>query len=170
MKYFDVVNVNDEIIGSATAAECHSDPRLIHRVVHFTIVDSVRNKILISQRSPNVKYDSGMWCFMGEHLLQGDDYPTAVYRGLKDELGFDGSGGIREKCHTIFYQENQTEFARFFVARYRNEKITPNQAEISQMKRINLNELRENKHQYSAMTQYWIDHADWDEIMRFTSE
>lgn len=168
MKYFDVVNEVDEIIGSATSVECHSNPKLIHRVAHFTLVDGITEKILISQRSSNVKFDNGMWCFMGEHLLQGDDYPVAVFRGLKDELEFDGGEGVGEKCHTLFRQPNQTEFARFFIAYYKDGEIKPNPAEISQIKWISLEELKRNNDDYSEMTQYWIDHADWDEIMRFT--
>jgi isopentenyldiphosphate isomerase len=80
MKIFDVVNEQDQVTGSATAQECHSNPKLIHRVVHFTLVDGIKEKILISQRALDVKFDSGKWCFMGEHLLRGDDYPTAVFR------------------------------------------------------------------------------------------
>lgn len=72
MKYFDIVNEQDEVIGERTAVECHADPKLIHRVVHFTLVDKENKKILISQRSFEVKFDSGKWCFMGEHVLSGE--------------------------------------------------------------------------------------------------
>lgn len=168
MKYFDVVNEEDQIIGSASSVECHSNPKIIHRVAHFTVVDGLQQKILISQRSPNVKFDSGLWCFMGEHLLRGDDYPTAAYRGIKDELNLNQDEGIGEWCHTIFHQEKQTEFARFFVVYYKEGKINPNPSEISQMKWITIEELKGNKEQYSKMTKYWIEHANWNKIMRFT--
>lgn len=168
MKYFDIVNEDDIVIGSATSVECHSNPKLIHRVAHFTVVDGLQQKILISQRSPNVKFDSGLWCFMGEHLLKGDDYPTAVFRAIEDELNLKENEGTGEKCHTIFRQDNQTEFARFFIVYYQQGEIEPNPAEIAKLKWITLEELRANKDQYSEMTQYWIEHANWDEIMRFT--
>lgn len=168
MKYFDVVDEEDFVVGVATDVECHSNPQLIHRVVHFTVIDGLQQKILISQRSPNVKFDSGIWCFMGEHVLQGDDYPTALYRGIEDELGLTENEGAGEWCHTLFRQEKQTEFARFFVVYYQRGDIQPNPAEISQLKWVTLEELRANKEQYSKMTQYWIEHADWNEIMRFT--
>lgn len=167
MKYFDIVNEKDQVIGSATSVECHSDPKLIHRVAHFTVVDGLQQKILISQRSQNVKFDSGLWCFMGEHLLKGDDYPTAVFRAMKDELKSSQNEGASEWCHTIFHQEKQTEFARFFVVYYQQGKIDPNPVEIAQLKWITLEELRASKEQYSSMTQYWIEYANWDEIMRF---
>ncbi|MFZ1721077.1 MAG: NUDIX domain-containing protein [Microgenomates group bacterium] len=169
MKYFDIVNAADEVIGSASSVECHSNPNLIHRVVHFTVVDGVQRKILVSQRSPDVKFDSGLWCFMGEHLLKGDRYPTAVYRGLKNELSLIENEGIGEWCNTIFRQEKQTEFARFYVVYYEKGEIVPNPAEISQLKWITLEELRAKKQSYSKMTQYWIEHADWDDIMRFVT-
>lgn len=169
MKYLDIVNNDDEVIGSATAAECHSNPKLIHRVAHFTVVDGMAQKILISQRSPTVKFDSGMWCFMGEHLLQGDEYPAAVYRGINDELHLHQNEEIGEWCHTIFHQEQQTEFARFFVVYYKEGTIEPNPAEIAQVKWVTLEELSANKAQYSKMTNYWIEHANWDKIMKFAT-
>jgi isopentenyldiphosphate isomerase len=168
MKYFDVINEDDQVIGSATSVECHSNPKLIHRVAHFTLIDGVRQKILISLRSPDVKFDGGQWCFMGEHLLQGDDYPTAVFRGVKDELSLHHNEGAGEWCHTIFYQEKQTEFARFFAVYYTEGKIEPNPAEIAQFKWITIEELKANKEQFSKMTKYWIEHVNWDEITRFS--
>ena len=165
MKYFELVNEHDEVIGSATSVECHSNPKLIHRVVHFTLADLSKNKILISQRSPNVKFDSGMWCFMGEHLLKGDEYRDAVRRGLKDELGFNGKIDIRECGHTIFYQEKQTEMARFFVAFYKQGDIKPSHAEISRIKWVDLEYLRHHKKEYSTMTQHWIESVDWDKLL-----
>lgn len=168
MKYFDVVDEKDEVIGSATAQECHRDPRLMHRVVHFTLVDGTNQKILITKRSPNVKFDSGMWCFPGEHVLKGEDFPAAVFTGLQDELGMKVGIAIGEYCHTIFHSDTQTELARFFVGYYTDEKIEPDPAEISEVKWVSLRELRSNKDAYSKMTQYWIEKADWDEILRFT--
>ena len=35
----DIVNEDDEVLGQATKAECHKDPKLMHRTVHFTLID-----------------------------------------------------------------------------------------------------------------------------------
>lgn len=165
MKYFDIVNEQDEVIGSATAAECHQDPTLIHRVVHFTLVDGRNKKILITKRSPHVKFDSGLWCFPGEHVLQGEDAPGAVFKGLQNELGVSLSMGIGEYCHTIFHSDTQTEFARFFVGYYVDEVLIPNSEEISEVKWVTLDELRRDRDTFSKMTQHWVDHANWDKIL-----
>ena len=173
MKYFDIVNEQDEVIGSAPAQECHSNPKFIHRVVHFTLVNELNGQILITQRPPDVKFDGGKWCFMGEHLLQGDDYPTAVFRGACDELGLcvnnDISLAAGEWCNTIFRSEKQTEFARFFFIYYESGKIIANPIEIVQTKWISRDELFENKQEYSHMTQYWIGHIDWERFARMYS-
>lgn len=169
MKIFDIVNEQDQLVGSASALECHSNPNLIHRVVHFTLVD-VQGKILLSKRSSQVKFDSGLWCFMGEHLISGDDYPTAVYRGIEDELGFHPDEGIGEKCKTIFHSKSQTEFARFFVGYYQSGKLKPNPAEIEALKWVTLEELVDNKDNYSLMTQYWVDNCNWKRIIEFTKD
>jgi len=89
MKYFDIVSKKDEVVGKMTAKLCHADPSLIHRVVHFTLVDPKTKNVLITQRSFDVKFDSGKWCFMGEHVLSGDSYENALKRGVKDELGLE---------------------------------------------------------------------------------
>lgn len=165
MKMFDIVNESDQVIGTSPASQCHSNPALIHRVVHFTLVDTEAQKILISQRSPNVQFDSGMWCFMGEHLLQGDEYQAAVLRGAKDELGLSNIAGIKEYGHTIFYQERQTEFARFFVIFYQGGKIDPDPAEIAQVRWLTLAELKGHVVEYSNMTEHWIQQIDWEDTL-----
>lgn len=164
MKYFDIVNENDEVIGKRTAKECHFDPNLIHRVVHFTLIDTKNRKVLITQRSPEVKFDSGMLCFMGEHVLSDEDYFYTLGKGLKDELGIQ-EHQAGEHAHHIFTYDQQTEFVRFFLVYWENQEIKINQSEIVDYKWLSLNELRTNKANYSKMTQHWIEAVDWEKVM-----
>ncbi len=167
MKYFDIVNEEDLVIGFASSSEFQFNPNLTHRVAHFAVVDGIQQKILIGQRSPSADFDSGLWCFMAEPLLKGERFPTAVYRGMKDKINLESNEGIGEWCRTIFHQDQQTEFARFFVVYYQEGQVVPNPAEISQLKWVTADELRSQRLPYSKMTQYWIEHANWDEIMRY---
>lgn len=160
MKFFDIVDKNDNVIGKRTVVECHSDPSLIHRVVHFTLVNRKEKKILISQRSFEVKFDSGMWCFMGEHVLSGETYESAVIKGVRDELGIN-SHDFAEVSHNIFSYDKQTEFVRFFLVDFNGEKIKPNHSEIIGFEWVSLEDLMENMNKYSTMTKYWVENVDW---------
>ena len=161
MKYFDIVDKSDEVIGKKTAQECHADPNLIHRVVHFTLVDVKNKKVLITQRSFDVKFDSGKWCFMGEHVLSGKEHSETVARGVLDELGVK-VGAFQEAAHNIFSYDTQTEFVRFYLVDWNGDELHPDKSEIINTNWITIDELKDNKSIYSKMTEYWIDVVDWD--------
>lgn len=163
-KLFDVVNKQDEIIGAATAQECHSNPKLIHRTVHFTLFDPKTNKILITQRSFDVTFDSGKWCFMGEHVLSGESYLDALIKGVGDELDIPSPIISIELAHTVFSYANQTEFIRFFIISWNGSTIHINQNEIIDYKWVTLLELQKNKNSYSKMTKHWIESVDWESL------
>lgn len=163
MKYFDIVTEQDEVIGRKTAQECHADPSLIHRVVHFTLINPKAKKVLISQRSFDVAFDSGLWCFMGEHVLTGSTYAETVQKGVKNELGFSPQIIIEVGAY-IFSYATQTELVRFFVVSWNGEELKPDSSEIIATQWVTLAELRKTKKKYSTMTQHWIDAVEWDEL------
>ena len=157
---FDVVNENDEVIGKATRSECHSNPNLIHRTVHFTLIDRKRQKIYLTQRSFKKDHDAGKYCFLGEHMLAGKSYNEAVKRGVNEELGFIPKS-FMEVAHNIFSYRNQTEFVRFFLVNWSGEEIEWDKREIEKVISIDIHELTKEKFNTSQMTRYWIDHINW---------
>jgi isopentenyldiphosphate isomerase len=52
----DVIDENDNVIGTATREQCHTDPKLLHHTVHFTFIDRKNSKILLTQRSFKKKH------------------------------------------------------------------------------------------------------------------
>lgn len=162
VKLFDIVNKHDQVIGVETAQKCHADPTLIHRVVHFTLFDPQTRNILITQRSFKIKFDSGKWCFMGEHVLSGETYQDALKKGIADELGIKSDIQFIECSHNIFSYATQTEFVRFFLVYWNHEKIATNTDEIINYKWVSQIELEKEKNSYSEMTQYWIEHVAWE--------
>lgn len=163
MKYFDIVTQTDQVFGKKTAAECHANPEYLHRVIHFTLQDPHTKKILIAQRSFSVAFDTGLWCFMGEHVLSGEFYDQAVVRSVRDELGISISKWV-EHADTIFSYATQRELTRFFIVEWNGEKIQPNYREIEAVKWISVDELKQSRNTYSSMTQYWIDHVQWEQV------
>jgi isopentenyldiphosphate isomerase len=60
---FDIVNENDEVIGTATREECHNNPNMIHRCVHFTLYNENTKKIFFSKQPIRKRKDQGMNVF-----------------------------------------------------------------------------------------------------------
>ncbi len=84
---FCVVDEDDKVIGTASRQECHGNPLLIHRVAHV-LVFTPTGELLLQQRSPNKDIQPGKWdTSVGGHLMPGEDYRTAAYRELEEELG-----------------------------------------------------------------------------------
>lgn len=165
MEIFDVVNKKDKVIGQATREECHSNPKLIHRTVHFTLIDVKKKKILITQRAFGLKTDPGKWCFLGEHMLAGENFRQGLTRGLAEELGLKLSH-CKEVGHRIVYSPNQTEFIRFFVVKWDGNKISPDSEEIIELKWPCPEDLLKENRDYSDITRRWIESTDWHEMLQ----
>lgn len=163
MEIFDVVNKNDQVIGRASMEECHSDSSLIHRTVHYTLVDGKQKKVLLSLRSYKVKHDGGMDCFFGEHMVAGESYEEGLKRGVEEELGFVPKK-FKEAAHNIFTYDKQREVVRFFIVFWQGEKFKLEKAEIESVKWLSLEEIREGDFNLSDMTRYWIENVDWKSI------
>jgi len=164
MEVFDVVNEKDEVIGQATREECHSNPDLIHRTVHFTLVDKQSRSVLITQRSYSKKKDGGLWCFAGEHILVGETYEQAVRRGLKEEFGTT-AGEIQEGAHRIFSYDTQREFVRFFLCFWEGAPIVVDRREIIDQRWLSCEDLYKDFDSYSQMTQYWLKNVDFKSLL-----
>lgn len=164
MECFDIVNENDVVIGQASQQKCCSNSQLIHRAIHFTLIDPAKKKIFIVQRTFDEKLDFGKWGFISKHLLAGEDYPTGVFRAVEQELGFFSKGGCGEYAHHIFSHECRREFARFFVVYWQGEVIKPNRKKIIAYRWLTLDELKTEKADFSTMTKYWIEKVNWNSL------
>lgn len=90
MELFEIVDDNDKVIGTATRAECHGNPALIHRVVHVLVVND-RDDLLLQKRSPRKDIQPGKWdTSVGGHLDPGESYHDAALREMREELGLTG--------------------------------------------------------------------------------
>lgn len=110
----DIVNENDEVIGSAPRAECHSNPNLIHRVVHCWLINA-DGQFLWQQRSKLKKQSPGKWDMScGGHILSGAQPYEELVRELEEELGVkDIELTFIERY--IIGNESQTEMVHLFL-------------------------------------------------------
>ncbi|MEA3357130.1 MAG: NUDIX hydrolase [Patescibacteria group bacterium] len=157
---FDVVNEKDEVIGTATREECHSNPDLMHHLIHFTLVDRKKQRVFLTERSFKKDHDAGKFCFLGEHMLSGESYEDALKRGVKEELGF-ATKLFKEVAHKRFSYQSQTEFVKFFVVYWEGQKIDWDSEEMEKVLWVDIDDLANADYDYSEMTKGWIDMVDW---------
>jgi len=164
VEYFDVVDEAENITGKASRAECHQNPKLIHRTCNFTLLDKKSRKILLTQRSGNKTYDPGKLCFMGEHMLSGETWTDVLKRGVKEELGLEAEN-YTEAAKNIFRYDKQTEIIRLFLVDKPGGEIIFDKNEITALYWVNTDELIRNKSNYSEMTRYWVENVEWKKYL-----
>ena len=85
----DLVNKEDEVIGTVLKSAAHKNPALLHRESFIVLITKDR-KVLLQQRSMSKKNSPGEWKITaGGHVLAGEDPADAVIRETKEELGID---------------------------------------------------------------------------------
>ena len=163
MEIIDIVDINDNVIRQATRKEAHSNPSLMHRIVHFTLINSKNKKTLLTQRSFKKSHDAGKYCFLGEHVMSKESYKEAVIRGIKEELGVIVKNTI-EQAINIFKYDSQTELTGFYVASIGNEKLHFCEDEIEKVVWISIDKLMDSSLDISEMTKFWIEKVDWYKV------
>lgn len=113
---FDVVDDQDQVIGTATRAEVHAQC-LRHRAVHV-LVFSKRGDLLLQQRSALKDRHPGVWdSSVSGHLDAGEDYPAAAVREMAEEMGI--SESLPEEIARLSASEaTGWEHVRVYRARY----------------------------------------------------
>ncbi len=83
---FDVVDANDEVTGTATRSDVHTQ-KLTHRAVHVFVFNK-RGDLLLQKRSPLKDMCPGLWdSSVSGHLDSGEFYEAAAVRELEEEMG-----------------------------------------------------------------------------------
>lgn len=83
---FDVVDFEDQVVGTATRAEVHAQ-RLTHRAVHVFVFNK-RGDLLLQKRSRLKDMCPGLWdSSVSGHLDSGESYENAAVRELGEEMG-----------------------------------------------------------------------------------
>ncbi|KAG7671001.1 hypothetical protein Ndes2526B_g01232 [Nannochloris sp. 'desiccata'] len=83
---FELVDENDQVIGREHRGVVHRQG-LLHRAVYAWVFNPA-GELLIQRRSPLKKIGANQWDLSAaEHLQPGEDYLSAVVRGLSEELG-----------------------------------------------------------------------------------
>ncbi len=86
---YDIVNELDEVVGTATRGQVHTNPSLIHRAIGAYIFND-KKEILLQKRSMSKDTSPGKWMLsVGGHVDSGSDYVSTAHREIQEELGVD---------------------------------------------------------------------------------
>jgi isopentenyl-diphosphate delta-isomerase type 1 len=144
-EFLDVVDRNGGIIGRATREECHSNPTLIHRIVHVFIMNKAGD-ILMQKRSLNKDTQPGMWDIsISGHVALGETIRNTVSRKMKIELGLDLKKLTKiplEELYTYLWRSpRQTHLITTFMLPYEGD-VMPNEEEVSEARFWTREEIR----------------------------
>jgi len=112
---FDLVDLDDQVIGRVRRGDAHRDPRLIHRSVQIVIFTS-DERILLQRRAATKDLFPGYLCASASgHVMAGDDYEQTAQRELIEELGVHPAILYLDKV--VVRSEMETEITALFLAR-----------------------------------------------------
>ena len=112
---FDLVDMDDRVIGRVRRGDAHRDPSLIHRSVQVVIFTS-DGSILLQRRAATKDLFPGYLCASASgHVMAGDDYHQTAQRELIEELGVALAITYLDKA--LVRSEMETEITALFLAR-----------------------------------------------------
>ena len=138
----EVVDKNGRIKGLAKRSEVHSDPTLIHRVVHVLVFDR-RGRLLLQRRSIKKDIAPGKWdTSVGGHVNPGEDILEAAKREMQEELGIKKCA-LAYQYSYMFSNHIESELVSTFTCQY-NGKFFFNKDEIDEIAFWEIKEISTN--------------------------
>lgn len=112
---FDLVDLDDHVIGRVRRGDAHQHPSYIHRSVQILIFTS-EERLLLQRRAATKDLFPGYLCASASgHVMADDDYPVTARRELIEELGVEPTIVFVDKA--LVRSEMETEITALFLAR-----------------------------------------------------
>ena len=125
---FDVVDLEDKVVGRESRTTVHGNPQLIHRVAHVLVFNS-KGDLYLQKRSRLKDVQPGKWdTSVGGHLDSGETYYQAAKREMCEELGI-SSADITFLYKYLHSNDFESEYVSTFVCFWDGE-ININRDEI----------------------------------------
>ena len=121
IEFWDIVNENDDVIGKISENDKDYNPKQL-RFINI-IISTSENKIIVPKRSGNRRIFPNCYDFsVGGHVNSGEDYETAAYRELKEELNIEDVE-LEEIGYFNPYKSNMNTFFKLYGLKYDKEII-----------------------------------------------
>lgn len=129
---FDLVDIDDNVIGKISRSAAHGNPELIHRVAHVLVFNS-RGQLYLQKRAADKDVQPGKWdTSVGGHVDSGESYLQAAVRETREELGITAEPGEFEFLYKYMHENSyETEY----VSTYRlvwNGAVNIQESEIEE--------------------------------------
>jgi len=137
----EIVSEEGETLGVAGRADAHSDPGLLHRVVHVLVFNG-KGELLLQKRSGNKDTAPGLWdVSVGGHLVPGETPQEAARREMAEELGIQWAE-ITFLYEHIFRNGRESEFVSSYECLY-NGRVFHSEEEIDEVRFFTLPEIND---------------------------
>ena len=111
---FDLVDLDDQVIGQVRRGDAHRNPALIHRSVQILVFAS-DGRLLLQRRSAAKDLYPGYYCASASgHVASGEEYANTAKREMAEELGI--AAPLRSIGKTLIRSEPETEMTMLYVA------------------------------------------------------
>lgn len=154
------VDFNDNHIGKIEKLKAHTSP-ILHRAFSVFLFDG--NKMLIQKRAEGKYHSGGLWAnACCSHPRANKSFKDSVLERIKFELGIVENIDLNEVFSFTYlskYAENlyEYEFDHVLIGKYNSEKkINYNTEEISEVKWIEIAELKEEMLRYPQNFATWF--------------
>jgi isopentenyldiphosphate isomerase len=141
-EWFDIVDEDGRVTGSAPRSVCHNGSKLLHPVVHVHIINS-KNLLMLQKRSSLKDIQPGLWdTSVGGHVSSGEKLEDAILREVKEEAGIDiDLKKITPLSRYVFESSIERELSFSFVYKT-DDTIRHNAEEIDEVGFFSLNEIK----------------------------
>ena len=139
-----LVNIDDEIVGSAEKMEVHKKG-LLHRAFSIFIVND-KSQMLIQKRNENKYHSGGLWTnSCCSHQRVDEKLEEAIHRRLKEELGFDCE--LNEQFDFVYrtvFEDSLIEYEldHVYLGNY-NGEVKVDEDEVSDIMWISIHDLKD---------------------------
>lgn len=151
------VNKEDKEIGPIEKMEAHHNG-ILHRAFSILIFNS-NNELLLQKRALNKYHSPRLWTnTCCSHPRFGEKLKDAIYRRLKEEMGFVCE--LKEAFSFVYKVEFEDglfehEFDHVFIGKY-NGNVIPNKDEVEDYKWVNIEELKRDIEKNPEAYTYWF--------------
>ena len=127
---FDIVDVDDHVIGQRPRSEVHR-LRLLHRAVHVFLFRP-DGTLLVHKRSANKEEFPSLWTSScSGHVSAGETYDASAPRELFEELGI--SASLTRLMNFAACEDTSFEFTVLYASES-SDPLTPDAGEISEVR------------------------------------
>jgi len=116
-EWLELVDEQGRVTGCARRSACHTNPALLHRVVHVLVVDD-RGRLLLQRRAPNKDIQPDKWdTSVGGHVTPGEALEDAARREMREELGIT-TGTLEFLYQYLWRSDVEREWVTSFLCRH----------------------------------------------------